>query len=187
MSLKSSVKAPVPDGPTTTISMPNKYHHMVAQQGNFFRTLRSTGVHVDIDVTPVRPTLPQRPASEAKAARIDDAEEEPVGDVEWQVISNYQNVEEGECKWTLKARDNAALERAQKMIAEAIELAEKSSLIGFLTFPDRSSFPRIVGTKGANVSRLRAETGADITVSRDNSTITIVGRLYDAYIRYLSS
>ena len=41
--------------------------------------------------------------------------------------------------------------------------------------PDRSAFPMIVGTKGANVSRLRAETGADITVGRDNNTIVIIG------------
>ena len=31
------------------------------------------------------------------------------------------------------------------------------------------------GAKGANVSRLRQETGADITVSREDNTITIIG------------
>ena len=36
-------------------------------------------------------------------------------------------------------------------------------------------FPRIVGTKGANVARLRNETGAEITVSRENNTIVIIG------------
>ena len=33
-----------------------------------------------------------------------------------------------------------------------------------------------VGSKGANVSRLRNETGADITVSRQDNTITIIGQ-----------
>ncbi|KAJ3555770.1 hypothetical protein NM688_g2394 [Phlebia brevispora] len=47
--------------------------------------------------------------------------------------------------------------------------------VGFLTLPDRSAFPRIVGAKGSNVARLRAESQADITVSREDNTIVIVG------------
>ena len=47
--------------------------------------------------------------------------------------------------------------------------------VGFLTLPDRSMFPRIVGAKGSNVARLRNESGADITVSHEDSTIVIVG------------
>jgi len=47
--------------------------------------------------------------------------------------------------------------------------------VGFLTLADRSAFPKIVGSKGSNVARLRAETGADITVGRDSNTIVIIG------------
>lgn len=77
--------------------------------------------------------------------------------------------------WTLKARDQAALDRALKHIQDGIEHAEKMTHIGFLTLPDRSLFPRIVGAKGSNVARLRNESGADITVSREDNTIVIVG------------
>jgi KH domain len=59
----------------------------------------------------------------------------------------------------------------------AFKMQLSMSHVGFLTLPDRSVFPRIVGTKGANVARLRAQTGADITVSRENSTIVIIGVL----------
>ena len=85
------------------------------------------------------------------------------------------NAEEGDIEWTLKARDEDSLTRAKKAIADAIADAEKCTSVGFLTLPDRSAFPRIVGTKGANVARLRAETGAEITVSRENNTIVIIG------------
>ena len=51
--------------------------------------------------------------------------------------------------------------------------------VGFLTLPDRSMFPRIVGAKGSNVARLRNESGADITVSHEDSTIVIVGMCLD--------
>lgn len=150
--------------------MPLKYHHVISQQGNFFRTLRSFGVQVDQSELPQRSAVPSRPTD--TSARIDDTE---VTDVEWEVVPNYQNAEDGISTWTLKARDQAGLARAQKLIKEAVDHAERMSHVGFLTLTDRSMFPRIVGSKGANVARLRNETGADITVSRENNTIVIIG------------
>ncbi|KAI5121582.1 hypothetical protein M0805_000761 [Coniferiporia weirii] len=174
--LTASIKAPAPEAVTDTVSVPLKYHHFISQQGNFFRTLRSFGVNVEQSATPSKFALPARPQSEdAASARIDDADETASRGIEWQVVPYYQDAEEGDSVWTLKARDDAGMEKAKKLIAEAIQQAEGSSLVGFLTLPDRAAFPRIVGSKGANVSRLRAETGADITVSRENNTITIVG------------
>ncbi|KAL5507527.1 hypothetical protein ACEPAH_6983 [Sanghuangporus vaninii] len=178
--LSSSVKAaPSPSYASEpivdTVNVPLKYHHFITQQGGLFRTLRSFGVNVEQSGTPTKSALPARPPSEkAASARIDDVEEDTAG-VEWQVVPNYQDAEEGESVWTLKARDEAGLQKAKSYIADAIKQAEESSLVGFLTLPDRTAFPRIVGSKGANVSRLRSETGADITVSRENNTITIIG------------
>lgn len=95
-------------------------------------------------VPPKQPP-PSRPISEgAASARIDDAVEE-AQDVEWQVVPYFQDAQEGETTWTLKAKDASSLENAKKLIADAIEQAEKSSMAGFLTLPDRSAFPRIVG------------------------------------------
>ncbi|KAG7098781.1 hypothetical protein E1B28_000688 [Marasmius oreades] len=177
--LKVAVKSATPESVTDTISVPLKYHHTISQQGNFFRTLRSFGVQVDQSVQPQSRSVPARPTPSVdnSAARIDAEEDEPVSvpEVEWEVIENYKNAEEGDSVWTLKARDQAGLERARKLTEEAIEHAKGMSHVGFLTLPDKSSFPRIVGSKGANVARLRNETGADITVGRDNNTIVIVG------------
>lgn len=157
-----------------------KYHHAVTQQGNLFRTLRSFGVQVDPSVLPQKPAVPPHPvaSTEAVSARIDDAgDEEPTLSVEdkWQVVPNYQDAEEGEAEWSFKARDQAGLDRALKTVRDALKHAEDMTHVGFLTLADRSVFPRIVGSKGSNVTRLRNESGADITVSRDNNTIVIVG------------
>jgi hypothetical protein len=165
---------------TATVSVPLKYHHAISQQGSFFRTLRSYGVQVDQSIQPAKSAVPTPPTPStpkaALTARIDDAEE-GAGDVEvqWHVSQNYQDAEEGDSEWTLKARDENGLEQAKRAIEEAIEHARTMTYVGFLTLPDRSMFPRIVGTKGANVARLRTLTGADITVSRENSTIVIIG------------
>ncbi|KAG9098951.1 hypothetical protein FRC06_005808 [Ceratobasidium sp. 370] len=119
-------------------------------------------------------STPRPPAPDASAARIDEEPAEPEA-VQWQVVENHQDGEEGDAEWTLRGRDQAALDNAQKMIEEAIAQAQTASLAGFLTLADRSAFPRIVGTKGANVARLRAETGAEITVGREDNTIVIIG------------
>lgn len=175
---QSQIKPPAPEGIVATVSVPLKYHHVISQQGSFFRTLRSFGVQVDQSAHPQKSAVPPRPvpSAEATSARIDDAEDEITIEIQWQIAPNYQDAEEGDSEWTLKARDQAGLDRAQKAIQDAIAGAESMSHVGFLTLPDRSTFPRIVGSKGANVTRLRAETGADITVSRENSTIVIIGK-----------
>lgn len=160
-----------------TVTVPLKYHHVISQQGSFFRTLRSYGVQVDQSGHPQKSAVPPHPpkSETAPSARIDEVADEAAPEALWQVTPNYQDAEEGDSEWTLKARDQAGLDRAQKAVQDAIANAERMSHVGFLTLADRSTFPRIVGSKGANVSRLRAETGADITVSREDSTIVIIG------------
>ena len=159
--------------------MPLKYHHAISQQGQFFRQLRNNGVQVEQSAHPQKSAVPTHPPS-AVGARIDD-ETESTPSAEWVVVPNYQDAEDGDSTWTLKAKSQAELDRARKVITEAIQQAASMSHVGFLTMPDRTLFPRIVGAKGANVARLRNETGADITVSRENTTIVIIGMFHWAY------
>ncbi|KAJ7200694.1 hypothetical protein C8J57DRAFT_424290 [Mycena rebaudengoi] len=176
--LKTKIKPATAADVSTTVTVPLKYDHVISQQGAFFRTLRSFGVHVDQSARPKKSAVPPQPPANGSAARIDEADDE-AGAIQWEITENYQDAEDGDSTWTLKARDQAGLDRAEKLIKEAIEHAERMSHVGFLTLADRTMFPRIVGSKGANVARLRNETGADITVSRENSTIVIIGTEQD--------
>lgn len=127
---------------------------------------------------PVKAAVPTPPPG-AASARIDETGEDE-GDIQWHVVvhSSEDEAEGGDVEWTLKARDQNGLDRARVTIEEAIEHAKTMTHVGFLTMPDRTLFPRIVGSRGANVSRLRAETGADITVSREDNSIVIAGESY---------
>ena len=178
------IKPPPAEAITATVSVPLKYHHAISQQGNFFRTLRSYGVNIDQSLQPSKPFVSPKPTSvnghgnATPTARIDEAalnEGSTEIEIQWEVVENYQDAEEGDSAWTLRARDQPGLERAQKLIQNVVDHAARMTHVGFLTLPDRSAFPRIIGSKGSNVLRLRNETGADITVSRDSDTIAIIG------------
>ena len=164
-----------PESVTDTITVPLKYHDALTSQGAIFRTLRSFGVDAEPSAQPTKPSLPTRPSgSTAPAARVDDAES-TVTEAQWEVVENYTDAEEGESTWTLRARDQANIDKAKSAIQEAVDKAKAATHVGFLTLPDRSSFPRIVGAKGSNIARLHAMTGASIHVGRENNTITITG------------
>jgi KH domain len=177
MPLQSQVDNATPsESITDAITVPLKYHDAVTRQGTIFRTLRANhGVEAEPSAQPTRPALPSRPLSSmASAARVDDVED-VVTEARWEVVENYTDAEEGDSTWTLKGRDQASIDSAKSTITEAIDKAQAQTHVGFLTLPDRSSFPRIVGTKGSNIARLHDMTGANIHVGRDNNTIVITG------------
>ncbi|KAF9653203.1 SCP160 protein [Thelephora ganbajun] len=173
---QSHIREPGSELVTAVILVPAKYHHAVTQQGNIFRTLRQFGANVEHSNVPTKAAVPTPPHG-AASARIDETGEDE-GGIQWNVVVNYSEGEEGDVEWIVKARDQGGLDRACKTIEEAIEHAKTMTHVGFLTMPDRSIFPRIVGSRGANVSRLRAETGADIIVSREDSSIVVTGESY---------
>jgi len=151
-----------------------KYSDFISQRGALDRKLRSYNVQVERSRYPTKPAIPSGPSSQAApSARID---EDGDAAIQWITEANYQNAEEGESIWTLKAQDQIGLDKALQQIEEAQQKAVQMTHVGYLMLQDRSSFPRIVGSKGANVTRLKQETGADITVSRENTTITIIGK-----------
>ncbi|KAJ7496037.1 hypothetical protein B0H11DRAFT_2227032 [Mycena galericulata] len=154
--LKGQIKPTVVDGPTSAVTVPLKYHHVISQQGAFFRSLRSYGVQVDQSAQPQKSAVPPQPSANG-SARIDETEDE-APTVKWEMTANYQDAEEGESTWTLKAKDQAGLDRAEKQIKEACSMAERMSHVGFLTLPDRSMFPRII-----------------LLLAEENSTIVIIG------------
>ena len=164
--------------------MPLKYHDALTSQGAIFRTLRTFGVDAEPSAQPTKSALPSRPSGStpsptALAARVDDAESSTATtnttEEQWEIVENYKDAEEGDSTWTLKGRDQAGIDKAKSAIQEAIDKAKAATHVGFLTLPDRSSFPRIVGAKGSNIARLHSMTGASIHVGRENSIITITG------------
>ncbi|WVR00176.1 hypothetical protein IAU59_007318 [Kwoniella sp. CBS 9459] len=178
-----------PDYPTRTISIPTKYYHAIADQQNLIRQIRSVGGFISLPPAPAKPTA-AKPSSNgngttgtsslaAKTARIDLSagdDDDAVPDVEgeWEIVENYQGAEDGDLDWTVRAKEED-LDKAVAVLESALEKAKAATHVGLLTGLPRSAFPRIIGSKGATISRMRAETGADIQVSKDDDLITITG------------
>ncbi|KZO98979.1 hypothetical protein CALVIDRAFT_535076 [Calocera viscosa TUFC12733] len=160
---------------TSIKAVPLKYHHVISQGGAFFRNLRSYGVTVDHSTVPEKPEIKAPIASSETEARIDQPMASLTEGAQWDVVPNYENMPEGDAEWTIKAKSKEGLERAEKELEAAINHAATYTHVGFLSLPDRSMFPRIVGSKGSTITRLREETGANIDVGRDNNTIMITG------------
>jgi hypothetical protein len=95
--------------------------------------------------------------------------------VEWKLVEYGAGAEDGATELTLRARDAENLELAQKLVGDALKKADQITYIGYMTFPDRGAFPRIIGAKGAVINDLSVETEAEIIVPRDDSTIKIYG------------
>ncbi|WWC72034.1 uncharacterized protein I206_105993 [Kwoniella pini CBS 10737] len=177
---------PANDYPSRTISIPAKYYHAIADQQNLIRQIRNVGAFITIPTAPPKSTS-VKPSSTsasngnglaAKTARIDlGAEDDIADDVEgeFELVENYQNAPEGEQEWSVRAKEESDLEKAAGVLNDAVEKAKAANHVGLLTGLPRSAFPRIIGSKGSTISRIRAETGADVQVSKDDDLITITG------------
>ncbi|WWD03663.1 hypothetical protein V865_001718 [Kwoniella europaea PYCC6329] len=178
---------PSNDYPSRTISIPTKYYHAIADQQNLIRQIRNVGAFITIPTAPPKPATPSKTSTSntngnglaAKTARIDLSggdEDEPV-DVEgdFELVENFQNYPEGEQDWSVRAKEEQDLDRAVEVLEGALEKAKAATHVGLLTGLPRSAFPRIIGSKGSTISRIRVETGADVQVSKDDDLITITG------------
>ena len=139
------------------------------------RDLRAVGVYATVSGKPT----PATTKGDGTTTRIDDEptdEAQGLHGVEWRVTDYGSDVEPGDADVLLKARDAESLAIGENLVKEAVSSVDKSTKTAYMTFPDRSVFPRIIGSKGSVISELCLKTDADINVPKDNFTITIHGR-----------
>lgn len=151
-----------------TVLVPRNLHHIVADNGQFFRRLRNNKVIVDHagHEIPIKPTIPTGTPSNGRALPlITDDETTPEDAFVWNVAP-YVSAEEGEIPWILRGPpDNVTQARAQ--LAAAITEAQKNDSAGYLILDDPSLLRFIIGQKGKKIDQIRAESGCRITVPRE--------------------
>lgn len=174
----------VKDDGSETVQVPRRIHHIVSNNGQFFRHLRADH-KVTVDHAGRQP--PPKPAG-ATRAQANGAEALPLitddqnsgGKHSWAVVDFSGEIqEEGDIPWILRgSSDNVA--KAHTILERAIEQAQaqQQSSTGYLVLPDPRTYRYIVGQGGSQINSIRKQTGCKITVPRDQAkdeAIEIVG------------
>ncbi|TKX24833.1 KH domain-containing protein 3 [Elsinoe australis] len=167
----------------TTLQIPIKYHNAVADNGQLFRRLRSDH-KVTVDHAGQKPpakTAAPTPKRGGAVPLITD--EAPSSDSHsWEMHSLHADDSEGTIPWVLSGSSGDEVNKAKERIERALQEAQKSDTIGFLILPDPRSYRLVIGPGGAEINRIRKETGTKVQVpggkkggSGEGEAIEIVG------------
>ncbi|KAH8601195.1 hypothetical protein B0O99DRAFT_589266 [Bisporella sp. PMI_857] len=154
-----------------TILVPRSLHHVISDNGQFFRKLQS---NLQVTVNHDRHQIPPKPAAPsasgangASLPTIVDDDDTIANSFSWHVIGTADSGLDGEIPWILRGSpENVA--KAKANLATAIEQASNSSR-GFLRLPDPSTYRFVIGQGGSKVNSIRKATGCKITVPRDQA------------------
>lgn len=183
-----SERVPRPQGQddfaSRSISIPSKYYHALAEQPNLVRQIRNAGGVITIPKP--APAKPSAVEPAAQAARIDHDGDDQAEQGNWEIVENHRGSDEP-ISWVVRGKEQD-LDKIAGVLEDALAKVKSAThgkswtcwvdahdLVGLLTGLPRSAFPRIIGSKGATITRLRADTNADIQVGRDDDLIRIIG------------
>jgi predicted PilT family ATPase len=170
----------VKDQEGETLQVPRKVHHIIADNGQFFRKLRND-YQVTVDHAghrlPPKPAAPNVRANGGALPLITDDDDTTADAFPWNVVDISESDLDGEIPWVLRGPlDNVV--KAKTSLAAAIEQALKNTTTGYLVLPDPHTYRYVIGQGGSKVNSIRKATGCKITVPRDqaaNEAIEISG------------
>jgi rRNA processing protein Krr1/Pno1 len=180
-----------------TVQVPRRLHHVIADNGQFFRKLRND---YDVSVDHAGQQPPARPAAwnprsgvtydgAAAAANmplITDDDESAANAHMWHVRDNNAVAADeadgdgnGEIAWVLRGTpENVG--HARDVLLKALDAAQKrpATATGYLILHDPRKHRLVIGPQGSQVNAIRRATGCRINVPRDHGqgeAIEIVG------------
>lgn len=157
-----------------TVGVPRKFHHIVADNGQFFRRLRNDH-KVTVDHDGKRPPpkqatpVPSRANGGAATPLITDEPADTANSHSWEAHDLHGSSEEGEIPWVLSGPSLEAVQAARAKLEAAVAEASKQDTIGFLILPDPRAHRHVIGPGGSEINRIRKRTGTKIQVPRDQS------------------
>ncbi|KAK0617381.1 hypothetical protein B0T14DRAFT_435770 [Immersiella caudata] len=176
---KAHIASLVKEQEGETVQVPRALHHAVANNGQFFRRLKSDHqVTVDHAGQPI-PSKPAPAAVRVAAGALplitDDADTAEDAH-SWNIVENT-STEEGDIPWVLRG-STENIEKVKKAIDAALEQAKKQNATGYLILPDPKTYRYVIGQGGSKVNTIRKQSGCKITVPRDQAqgeAIEVVG------------
>jgi len=156
-----------------TINVPRRFHHTIADNGQFFRRLR--GDHkVTVDHGGQRP--PPKPSTptpgRANAGDMPLITDDPTASTNnhsWEAHDLHASTEEGDIPWVLSGPSPEAINMATAKLERALQEATEQDTVGFLILPDPRTYRHVIGPGGSEINRIRKQTGTKVQVPRDQS------------------
>ncbi|PWY70987.1 KH domain-containing protein [Aspergillus heteromorphus CBS 117.55] len=175
---KEHIQSMLKDQQGETIEVPRHLHHVISENGSFFRRLRND-YHVTVDHAGQQ--VPSRPASEDSRDAANGASslplitDEPTDALDahsWKIVDNSPAAadpsEPATIPWVLAgSSDNVA--RAKSALEKAIANASQQSATGYLILPDPKTYRFVVGQGGSQINAIRKQTGCRINVPKDQA------------------
>ncbi|KAJ5785044.1 uncharacterized protein N7503_010256 [Penicillium pulvis] len=172
---KEHIQGMMKDQHAETAFVPTHLHHAVADNGAFFRRLRSDH---QVTVDHAGKSVPANPASEETRSSangtslplITDDPTEATDAHSWKVIDNSLSADADTTPfpWVLSGSpENVA--KARAAIEKAVASASQQSATGYLILPDPKTYRFVVGQGGSQINAIRKKTGCRINVPKDQA------------------
>ncbi|KAL2870797.1 putative RNA binding effector protein Scp160 [Aspergillus lucknowensis] len=175
---KEHILALLKDQQGVSVEVPRHLHHVIADNGAFFRRLRNdyqvTVVHSGQQI-PLKPTLEDSRGTVNGAQSLPLITDEPSDALEahsWKVVDNSPVASDpsdpATIPWVLTgSADNVG--KAKAALEKAMAAASQQSATGYLILPDPKSYRFVVGQGGSQINSIRKQTGCRINVPKDRA------------------
>ncbi|WEW58179.1 hypothetical protein PRK78_003647 [Emydomyces testavorans] len=171
---KIHILAMLKDQQGVAVHVPRNLHHIISENGSFFRRLRNdyqvTIDHAGMQI-PVRPAPTEsRNAGDAGSLPlITDGPTAAVDAFSWKVIdSSSAEPSPGTIPWVLSGKpENVA--KAKAILEKAVVAASQPSATGYLILPDPRTYRFVIGPGGSQINAIRKRTDCRINVPKDQA------------------
>ncbi|KAJ5093454.1 K Homology domain type 1 [Penicillium angulare] len=172
---KEHVQGMLKEQHAETAFVPTHLHHVVADNGTFFRRLRNDH---QVTVDHAGKSVPRNRASEetrsaANSTSLPLITDDPSAATDahsWNIVdsSSATDADVTPFPWVLSGSpENVA--KARAAIEKAIASASQQSATGYLILPDPKTYRYVVGQGGSQINAIRKKTGCRINVPKDQA------------------
>ncbi|KAL5343651.1 hypothetical protein BJX70DRAFT_117339 [Aspergillus crustosus] len=175
---KEHVLTLLKDQEGVSLDVPSHLHHVISDNGSFFRRLRND-YHVTVDhagqQVPAKPTQEDSRGAVTDGSSLPLITDEPSDTLEvhsWKVVDNSpvasDSSQAATIPWVL-AGSIENVTKAKAALEKAIAAASQQSAIGYLILPDPKTYRFVVGQGGSQINSIRKQTGCRINVPKDQA------------------
>lgn len=161
-----------------TVLVPQRLHHTISENGQFFRRLRND-FQVTVDHAGQQP--PAKPKAASPRGRsgangtslpliTDDPSATDKDNFSWEIVddSDEASAPAGDIPWILSG-NTENVSKAKALLQKAIDGSKKPLATGYLILPDPKTYRLVIGPGGSQINSIRKKTNCKIDVPKNQA------------------